>query len=167
MRRVSLFACLLVGACTHNPVPEDYKGPLARIKDSANVTSGINGDFFFVERVNGDKIANSRAASNKASQGMGFGGKLILLERDVPARAATYTVVGRTNHFPPIKAMFSTEYEVRGDIRVSPVPNGTYVVKGQLSADYSAVWIESVDTGELLGKKIEIKGSAKLNILEK
>jgi hypothetical protein len=63
--------------------------------------------------------------------------------------------------------MFSTEYEVRGDIRVSPVPNGTYVVKGQLSADYSAVWIESVDTGELLGKKIEIKGSAKLNILEK
>ena len=52
-------------------------------------------------------------------------------------------------------------------MQVVPSQDVTYVVKGQLGDDYSAVWIEDEKTGSIVGSKIEIKGSAKLGILQK
>jgi hypothetical protein len=42
----------------------------------------------------------------------------------------------------------------------APLAGATYVVKGSLGPDYSAVWIENVETGVQVGNKLMIKGAA-------
>ncbi|MDH3230310.1 MAG: hypothetical protein OEN55_11000 [Alphaproteobacteria bacterium] len=40
-------------------------------------------------------------------------------------------------------------------------------MKGELGEDYSAVWIEDQQSGEIVGEKIEIHGSAALGFFQK
>jgi hypothetical protein len=46
---------------------------------------------------------------------------------------------------------------VSGTVTFAATPDQTYVVKGQLGPDYSAVWIET-SAGEIVGTKIEKRG---------
>jgi hypothetical protein len=67
----------------------------------------------------------------------------------------------------PIQALTGTAYEVKGDVKFSPEPDMTYTVKGVLGEKYSAVWIESKETGELVETKIELNGNSELGFFEK
>lgn len=58
-------------------------------------------------------------------------------------------------------------YQVKGDVQFTPEADKTYVVKGELGESYSAVWLEEFGAGAIAGTKVEIRGSAKLGILEK
>ncbi len=92
----------------------------------------------------------------------------VVLQRSVMAeRSVQVHVKGRTHFAAPIQAMTGTVFQVKGVVEFMPRTNGKYVVKGEFGDDYSAVWIEDLETNVIAGRKVEVKGSAKLGILEK
>lgn len=168
----SLFAVICAvaavsGCATNNPIPDGYTGPRAMIKDSVKAHSRSKADFFYVEAVDGQNIENSRIKTRQVNQGRGMFMAPVALGREIPARPTTLKLVGRTEYSAPILALTNAVYQVKGDIQFEPVANKSYVVKGELGENYSAVWLEDVETSAVVGTKIEIKGSAKLGIMEK
>lgn len=158
---------LLAGCVTTQLVPEGYEGPTAMIRDSALTNSTSQTDFFYLNKVDGKKIEESRGASRSASYGQGFHLEVVVLDRLVPVGPAKFELIGRTEYAAPIQAMANKVYEVRGEVEFSPQNGQVYVVKGTLGEDYSAVWIEDSDTGEIMGQKVEVHGSAALNFFQK
>lgn len=167
MRVILASLVLFLEGCAVNPVPDGYTGPLSSIKDSVVVYSSSKADFFEVSKVNGDNIKSSREATIKSNQGRGNNMTPVVLQRQIPSRPTVFTITGRTHHAMPIVALASTEYEVSGDVKFSPIPTHVYVVKGQLGETYSAVWIEDAMTSAIVEPKIEVHGSAALNMFLK
>lgn len=166
--RVTLLIALLAGcATTTSPVPENYTGPVAIVKDSVKPYSTRKADFFYLSDIDGRKIANSRIATLSANQGRGMYMKPVVLSRVVPAQASRFKIFGRTEYAAPILSLTSTVYQVAGEIQVTLEADKTYVVKGELGENYSSVWIEEEGNGNIIGEKIEVKGSAALGVLEK
>lgn len=163
-----IFAVFMISGCaTYSPIPDGYTGPRARILDSVNIHSSTKADFFSVEAVDGQTIANSRIKTRQVNQGRGMFMGPVVIGRDIPARPTVLKLVGRTEYGAPILALTKAVYQVQGDIQFEPQANKSYVVKGELSENYSAIWIEDVETNTVVGKKIEIMGSTKLNLFEK
>lgn len=75
--------------------------------------------------------------------------------------------MGRTEYAAPILALTNAVYEVKGVVEISPEAGKTYVVKGGLSEDHSVVWIEDEATSQVVGRKVEVNGSAKLGFFQK
>jgi len=161
-------AAVLSGCVSYSPsVPEDYVGALANVKDSVKVHSVQKADFFYLSAVDGRIIRDSRDETVSANYGRGFNMTPVILDHDIPARECRVTIVGRTEYAAPILAFTNTVHEVKGDMPFRPDSDRVYVVKGNLGEDYSAVWIEGEETGEIVGEKIEIHGSAALGFFQK
>lgn len=162
MRRTALAAVLatFVSSCLTNPVPEGYSGPLAKIEDTYASRAERSIDVFFLDSVNGKKLENALTATTSRNAGRGFAMEPVGYARDVPAAAATFSIVGRTHYAAPILELTNTVYEVKGDVNFAPEPNHTYIVRGTLGPDTSAVWIEDAQTKTVIGNKIEVKGKA-------
>jgi hypothetical protein len=169
MRRFvfAVAAALLLASCTSNPVPEGYDGPLARVTDSVTWLGRSSADFFYLSKIDGRTIDESLSATNRSNSGRGMIMDPVTIDRRVPARTATVTIVGRRHYAAPILEMARTVYQVSGEIEFTPLPDHSYVVKGILSDKYSAVWIEDKDSRETVGRKVEVLGSAKLGFFEK
>ncbi len=90
-----------------------------------------------------------------------------VIERKVPAQKATFTIVGRTEYAAPILALTNTVYQVTGKVTFIPEADGSYIVRGSLGENYSAVWIENETTGKTVGEKTEVNGPSKLGVFEK
>lgn len=170
---VALFVLCLSGCTLAPSIPADYWGPQAKIEDSYNVNSAKTADFFYLDKIDGQKIWDSRYSTNQASRGHGSVMTPRAIDRSVPARQAIFQIVGRTYYVAPIDRIFRTIYEVRGDIQFSPLPNHTYTVRGHIFDNgsdfdnYLAVWIQDDQTGEVIGTKIVLEGVPSLNIFRK
>jgi hypothetical protein len=149
------------------PVPEGYKGPVAIMKDSVKPYSERKADFFYVAEIDGKRIEDSRVRTLSVNQGRGMHMSPSLIERNVPARNATFTLVGRTEYAAPILSLTNTVYQVKGTVTFKPEDYRKYVVRGELGENYSAVWLEDEVTGKTVGEKIEVHGSTKLGTFEK
>jgi hypothetical protein len=150
------------------PIPENYAGPRARLDDSALVQSGSKADMFVAEKLNGQAIDNAIWRTQQASQGKGFSLTPVQFGRPIVAgQLVKVGVKGRTVFAAPIQALTSTVYQVKGTVEFVPEPNANYVVRGEFGEDYSAVWVEDAASKQVVGQKVEIKGSAKLGFLEK
>jgi hypothetical protein len=164
-----LAAAVLSGCATYVPsVPDKYVGPIAVVHDSTKVHGSTKADFFFVEAIDESKIMNSLRATLIANNGKGMSMTPVVLVRPVVAeKPLKLTIKARTHFAAPILAMVRTAYQVEGTVEFTPKENTTYVVKGELGDEYSAVWLEDKSTGQVVGSKIEPKGSAKLGFFEK
>ncbi len=158
----------LLTACeTANPVPEGYKGPLARVNDTVVPFSSSGADFFYVVKFNGKSIHNGYSGTRAATYGQGFRMSTVSVGREIPASPTTVTLVGRRDYAAPIQTLVNKIYLVSGDLEFTPDPDETYVVKGVLGQSGSAVWLESEKTGTVIGRKFEVDGSATLGVFEK
>jgi len=158
---------LLAGCSSIQPsLPEGYAGPTAMLADSAKVLSGSKVDFYFVESINGKRVENSLLSTESANFGRGMSMTPVIVQRPVAAAPLQVDIVARTGYAAPIQAMLGAVYEVKGRVDLSLEAGKKYFVRGELGEAYSAVWIEEESTGAVIGKKIEIKGSAKLGILQ-
>jgi hypothetical protein len=154
---------LLVGACVVSPVPEGYTGPVAHITDTMTPRNAMSTDFFTLTKINGFNIVDSISATDGSNRTPGALKTPVIIARDVPTNEGSFTIVGHTHYVAPVLALTNTVYDVGGEIKFAPLANHSYVVKGVLGDNYSAVWIEDAKTGEVAGHKIEIKGSAALS----
>ncbi|EIJ45605.1 hypothetical protein GWL_26330 [Herbaspirillum sp. GW103] len=160
---------LTLAACaTRTPLlPDDYAGPTAVLKDSADMLSMSKAYMYYAANINAIEVDNVRFATRRASEGRGALMLLQKVERRIPATPVKVQVVARTAYAMPIMAMTGTVYQVKGEIDFTPERGKSYVVRGKLGPNYSAVWIEEEASSTLVGQKIEINGSAELGFFDK
>jgi hypothetical protein len=165
---LSLVSLLIGGCATTQPaVPEGYKGPVAIVKDSVKIYSASKADVFFLQEVDGRRIDNSRARTEQLNQGAGLRMRPAVVERNIPAQVTELKIVARTIYAAPILALTKDVFQIVGTVKLAPQPYKTYVVRGELGENYSAVWLEDEATGQPVDAKIESHGSTKLGVMEK
>lgn len=89
-----------------------------------------------------------------ASQGQGFSFSTQLIELAILAIKSTFTIVGANANAAPIQSLFIDNFLIRGDIMFTPDADTEYTVKGVLGAEFSAVWIENNESGEIIKNKV-------------
>ena len=162
-----LLTFLINGCASMQPsIPDDYEGPVATIKDTAQRIDDGKADLFYLYSIDGKRIKNSRIESASASYGQGNNLVTVLLKNKVPAQRHVLTIVGRTTYAMPMRALMGTVYEVKGDVVFSPEAGADYIVKGSLSEERSMVWLEDATTGEVI-EQIQVEGSSKLGFFQK
>ena len=161
MKKVILLLVLIVSGCAsiHDPYPEDYDGPSAIIGSSENRIDQSTVELFYLEKINHKLILNTMGASRGLTQGQGFNFSTQLIETAVPTLSQVFTIVGTRAHAAPIETLFSDNFFVRGNITFTPDAHTEYVVEGILGENYSAVWIKNIETGQIIGEKIEASSS--------
>lgn len=152
-----LCVVVFISGCTTNPIPKDYKGPIAEIKDSFVVKSDSMTEFYCVTKINGNKIEDSVIETLKANSGRGFQMDPVSIFRKVPAKELLVTIEAQTLYAAPILALTNKTYKVSGDILFTPKKNKYYIVKGVLGEEESAVWIEDKHTGEVVSERVVAK----------
>lgn len=158
----------LTGCVTYQPpVPADYVGPRAIIKDSVKVHSNSKADFFHVSQLDGKDIENSLIRTRVFNHGRGIEMTPVVIQREIPARTTKLSIRGRTEYGAPVLAFANAVYEIKGDVEFTPEPNKVYKIQGELGENYSAVWIEEESTNAVVGKKIEVQGSTALGFFAK
>ena len=142
-------ASLMLAGCVTSPIPENYSGPLATIRDTGMSESANRSQFFFLAEVDGQPVENARSVSKRANSGRGFGLSPQPYSREVPAKPSTFTLKGEVEYGAPIQAIMNagTLYKVEKKVTFTPQSRKTYVVKGTLSAKNQDVWLED-DTGQ-------------------
>mgnify|MGYP000070029680 FL=1 len=149
------------------PFPADHDFSTAVIKDSVQTYSTSKADFFVVSKIQQTATISSLQKTLQLNQGRGMFMIPYLVDQEIAAQKINIQLLGRTHYAAPILALTNTVYEIKGDVEFTPQANKVYVVKGVLSADYSAIWLEEQGTGNIVGNKIEKHGSTALGILEK
>jgi hypothetical protein len=153
----SLLAAIgLVGCATsRTPLPANYAGPKALLRDSVSNYNGTKADYFFLFKYNGTSIRQTYDVSIDNSRGNGF---LLLppevIERDVPAVEGRYYLIGRTHYAAPIQELAHGVYMVKGELNFTPQAGEVYVVRGSLAASLAEVWIENAVTGKIVSNKL-------------
>ena len=158
---------VITGCSYHQPVPENYVGKVISIEDSVQMKSTSNGNFFYVKEYNDKLIENSHYKTLDMNYGRGFYMDPYIVDRDIPLEACKLKIVARTVYAAPILEITNTIYNVEGEIEFIPEANKSYYVDGELSEEYSAVWLAEYGTNKIIGKKFEVKGSSALGFFEK
>lgn len=147
---------LLLSGCVSAPapVPPGYTGPLAAVVDTSKTVSGTKLQFFQLAAVDGRTVRTSSAATYQQNYGKGFYMEPTLESRDLPAQECLLRLEGVTHVAAPILAFAGGMYHVEGDVKVVLEPGQRYFVKGELSKEYSAVWLEDA-AGNPVSPKVE------------
>jgi hypothetical protein len=152
MRRIwiCLLAFVSLCGCITTPIPENYSGPIATIRDTAISETPSRAQFYYVSEIDGQRIRTVLGATRLANQGRGFSLTPVTFARDVPAKSSTLTLEGRISYGAPIQEIVnsSTVYSVERKVTFTPESNKTYVVKGVLTAERKEVWLEEAATGK-------------------
>ena len=170
-----LLAMLAAGCATKPPgvpvsPPErpEFNGPQALLTDTVKPQGKTRWDFFVAEQVDGVATDDSIRATQNASRGRGASMAPVLRDRALYAGKATHIAVrARTQYAAPILELNGPVYQVTGVIEFTPQAGQKYAVRGELGPTYSAVWIEDVTTGAVMGKKREVRGPAQPGMLDR
>lgn len=163
-------AALALAGCAHYApsVPENYAGPRASLEDSAKAYGSSKADFFVVESINGAAVDHSLNETLRRNRGRGMYMEPYFIPRAVVAgQPVVVGLKGRTHYAAPILVLTNDVFQVTGTTEFTPLPGKKYVVRGRLEETYSAIWVEDAESGELVGRKVEIQGSTKLGVLQK
>ncbi len=144
---------LLLGACaTYEPVPKDYSGPTALVRDTGFSEDRTKAQMFSLMEIDGNRVMNAFWASANASQGHGASLTTVYTERQVQARPMKVKLQASHATGAPIHAIASqlagTFFSVEGTVDFTPKANGRYAVKGDLKKEKASVWIEDTETGQ-------------------
>jgi hypothetical protein len=149
---LALIPFVLAACATYEPVPKDYTGPTATVRDTGFSEDGTKAQMFALVEIEGNRVMNAFWASANASHGRGASLTTVYPERQVQARPLKVMLRGSHATGAPIHAMASqlagTFFSVEGAVDFSPKPNGRYLIKGELKKEKSRVWIEDADTGQ-------------------
>lgn len=144
-------AVVLSGCASYEPVPKEYTGPTATVRDTGFSEDGTKAQMFAVTEIDGNRVMNAFWASAIASHGRGASLTTVFTERKV--KAAPMKITLRASHATgaPIHALASqmagTFFSVEGVVEFTPQAGNVYVVKGELKKEKSSVWIEDTATG--------------------
>lgn len=150
----AIFSVVLAG-CKTTTMPEGYTGQIGYISDSSVAYNTQKADFFVLDEIDGHSVRNSIAVTRLENQGRGMHMKPVTIGHEVPIGEHRIRLLGMTHYAAPILAFSNPEYEVAGEISLFIEEDGEYVVKGVLTPDYSAIWIEDMRTGKAVSPKVK------------
>ena len=160
IRILSLITALVSAGCADlSPSqPALPEGPTAILVDSHQVAGSRRTDIFFVATVDEKAVYTSYAGAY--GRNLGFGTRMAVQPDDthrlVPAgRPTRLVIVAKTYLAAPVLHLFEPSYEIKGKVEFTPEVDVAYVVKGDLSETYQAVWLEEQTTGRVIGAKFE------------
>lgn len=140
------------GCATFEPVPKDYTGPTATLRDSGFSEDRGKAQMFAAVEIDGNRIMNAFWASASASHGRGNNLTTVFPDRRIKAAAMKVSLHCGHATGAPIAAIASqmagTFFSVEGVVEFTPAPAGKYVVKGDLKKERSSCWIEDESTGK-------------------
>ena len=150
---------VVLGGCASNPVPDDYTGPTAVIRDTAIQQGTSRAVFFYVSEVDGKLVPNALSASRSASYGRGNQISARAGSRRVPAQRVVLKLEARTAHGAPIAEIFNSQnmYSASAVVTLNARPGAIYVVKGTLTHGDRRVWLEDATSGERVGEQANIE----------
>jgi hypothetical protein len=165
-QRLSLLClCVFLASCAaQSPRLADYAGPTASIEDTLVVGyTSVAGAVFFVEKIDGENVDNTLAATMRASAGQGS--RLIRKDADRLVKAQKVKLDLVAKHFTTrpiddiLPRMRGEQLEFRAVLEFVPDAGKTYVVTGVLSKEGCGIWLEDFMTREIVGSKLS--GSCK------
>lgn len=161
LKLITALLIISIGGCTQlktHEVPIEYHNKTATINDTFERKNGSNAHIFFIDKVNKIDVHDAASGSNNASYNNGP--QLITqgATHIVEAAPITLTLTGKSVSGAPIAELFNDPYKISGDITFTPSNNERYLVKGKLSKNYSAVWIEDIN-GNVASTIVEKFGS--------
>jgi hypothetical protein len=153
LRTLVIATTLALTACAaYEPVPKEYTGATATLRDSGYSEDDTKAQLFAAMEVDGNPIRNAFGATANASQGRGASISTVLPSRKVKAAPMKVAIKGSHATGAPIAAIGSqlagTFFAVDGVVDFSPSPDGIYIVRGELKKGKSSVWIEDSETGK-------------------
>ncbi len=157
MRRLFILAVVLVlSACVTSPVPPDYTGPLANVRDVSIRETLARAQYFYLAEIDGKPIDNAMSRMRKSNYGRGFSSMAIGFDRSIPARLMVVKLEGRVAYGAPIQEllMLATMYEANTYLEFTPEPNTEYTVVGELTENKREVWLANA-AGERVGKLVK------------
>ncbi|MBM3395955.1 MAG: hypothetical protein FJY37_15260 [Betaproteobacteria bacterium] len=162
MRTMALGLVLLVSGCVgpkERVVPEDYTGPGAAISDTVVYPNeGEMYQLFYVDAVDGDTIQNAMTVTRGASAGRGSAVVAMSRKRAVPVKKMRIRLVGTHYASMPIQEMWNQIrgkfFRVKGEVDFEPKEGKEYVVVGELGKSGSSVWIQEMETKEIVTTKV-------------
>jgi hypothetical protein len=163
MKYIILIAFLCLTACKSTPALVGKGLPKANLIDTFEQNHKIDSaKFFIADKVNHIRIPNARGRSLDRSNGQGANLLLTGVERDIPIYLTSVNLVAELVHARPIDYIFANldNSFIKGVVKFRPKEGLNYLVKGHISADYTAVWIED-ENGEIVTDLIEGIGSDK------
>ena len=146
---LSIFTTLATGCYqTFTPVSDNQAANVAFIKNTIKtVEEGQLAGFYIVEvqgqRVNNIPLQQYFDKTHESSANIA-----------VSAQPITLTIKGMNTFENDNLVLSSQVHEVTGTVSFIPQKNKNYVVYGKLDSDYSAVWIEDSETGEIIDEKV-------------
>ena len=152
-----IFISILTSCVQYKPIiPKDYVGDLAHIDDTFERKSGGSAYFYYIKSIDGNLVPNAVTASMAASYGQGFVLSALGASRDVPVKPLKIFISAKVIHSAPIASLTDSDANnhAEGQVEFLPVANMRYVIKGNLSKNYSSVWIEDTN-GNAVSKRIE------------
>lgn len=149
----------LLVSCAVNPVPPDYKGPRARIADTAVMETSLRAAYFYVAEWNGNVVENNLSRFRNANRGRGMSMSAISHIRDVPAGTTKLKLEARTAYGAPIQelVMAATMRSASQLVEVDLMPDELYEVRGTLADGKDDVWLVLSRTGERVGRMVAVR----------
>lgn len=142
-------------------MPEGYTGPKAYLNDSAKPEDGSKAQVFAVSTIDGQRVLNTLDETRRASYGKGFALTVSTVGRPIAAQPMKVGLIGTHTTAAPIHEIASraagTFFSFEGIVDFAPRADRSYVVKGELKAQGSSVWIEDSLTGEVVTRKVDGK----------
>ncbi len=152
MRKIlwSVWVLAVLSGCATNPLPKDYGGPIATVRDTAISETPSRAHFYYLDQINGQTIPNVIGETRKANHGRGFSLNPVSYQREVPAQTSELKLKARVGYGAPIHELLnaSTVYSTERVVNVKLESNKSYVVKGVLTATRQDVWLEDAMTGK-------------------
>ncbi|GAA4364166.1 hypothetical protein [Kangiella marina] len=144
---ILLISAFLLASCAPQYAKKEsyfggYSGDSAIIVDTSERQSISKAFMYAVEEVNGQEVENTITATRGATYGQGSNLITRGFQREVPANEVTLKLVARVVYAAPVQAMFGDDFSIEKTITFSPKPKQNYLVKGFLSEEYTALWLE-------------------------
>ena len=151
-----LLVIIVLSGCETPPLlPDDYDGPIARVYDTVDNRETKSAHFLELDKVDGKRIKGSIGSSLEASYGQGAILTVVQTSREVPAgNELKLSLLGMRKYAAPILEIINGSHKVSGDIVFTPEEGKSYNVNGELSKEYSAIWLEDAE-GNIVSEKIE------------
>lgn len=154
-------AVFLASGCAsyEKPLPDNYTGPKATIRDSGAVKSSSLVHLFELTEIDGRRLRGSGIATVNANQGRGFSQTPVVLTNEVPATTLKIKIKGATLYAAPILAMTNPTCLIHGEVDLKAEAGKTYLVTGKLSPEICEVWVQDAATNAEVSKRITGKGT--------
>lgn len=139
-------------------IPQGYTGPTSTIRDTAVPQSERLVHLFYLSKIEARELRNAAVATQQANQGRGFSVNPVPQVHEIPAGRSRLTIKGETYYAAPILALTNPACQVEGDVLADIPPNTKVLVRGLLSPQSCAVWLEAEQGSRIPASTIEGAG---------